>query len=173
MDRLTTNKEASEMGMLELAYNSCYVKDGMARYRDYDLDIDARELARKLLKDHADSDITFESDEDFDEYIYKATDNLTSGLQKWHPSIHMPKEAARIFLRVTDVRVERLKDIGDCTKEGIAPGTHATAHMNDYDERCDFAALWNSTIPKKDLDKYGWEANPWVWVIEFERVMPE
>ena len=107
-----------------------------------------------------------------DMYVYKATDILPGGY-KWRPSIHMPREAARIFLRVTDVRVERLKDIGDCTKEGITPGKHATAHMNDYDERCDFAFLWNSTIKKADRALYGWDANPWCWVIEFERVSKE
>ncbi len=87
----------------------------------------------------------------------------------WHPSIHMPKEAARIFLRVTDVRVERLKEIGNCVKEGIPPGTHATAHMNEIDERAAFACLWNSTLKPENLSTYGWDANPYVWVIEFER----
>lgn len=87
----------------------------------------------------------------------------------WHPSIHMPKEAARIFLRVTDVRVERLQEIGNCIKEGIPPGTHATAHMNEIDERSAFASLWNSTIKHENLSTYGWDANPYVWVIEFER----
>lgn len=87
----------------------------------------------------------------------------------WHPSIHMPKEAARIFLRVTDVRVERLQEIGNCIKEGIPPGTHATAHMNEIDERSAFASLWNSTIKPEKLSTYGWDANPYVWVIEFER----
>lgn len=69
MERLTTNKDVSEMGMYELAHNSCYAKDGKARYRDYDLDIDARELTRKLLKDHADGDDSFTDDEDFDEWM--------------------------------------------------------------------------------------------------------
>lgn len=87
----------------------------------------------------------------------------------WHPSIHMPKEAARIFLRVTDLRVERLKAIGDCTKEGIKPGTHATAHMNEIDERAEFAHLWDSTIRPEKLSACGWDANPYVWVIDFER----
>lgn len=54
MKRLTTNKDVSEMSMYELAHNSCYAKDGKARYRDYNLNIDARKLTRKLLKDHAD-----------------------------------------------------------------------------------------------------------------------
>lgn len=88
---------------------------------------------------------------------------------RWQPSIHMPKEAARIFLRVTDLRVERLQEIGNCIKEGIPPGTHATAHMNEMDERSAFAYLWNSTIKPEKLSTYGWDANPYVWVIEFER----
>lgn len=104
-----------------------------------------------------------------EEYIYKATDSLPAYGGKWHPSIHMPKEAARIFLRVTAMRVERLKEIGNCIKEGIPPGTHATAHMNEIDERAAFAYLWNSTVKPADLTRYGWAANPWVWAIEFER----
>lgn len=88
----------------------------------------------------------------------------------WHPSIHMPKEAARLFLRVTDVRVERLQEIGNCIKEGIPPGTHATAHMNEIEERSAFASLWNSTIKPEKLSTYGWDANPYVWVICFERI---
>lgn len=113
-----------------------------------------------------------------DGYVYKAwTEPFPqpgkSAVMKWHPSIHMPKAAARIFLRVKDVRVERLQDIGNFVKEGVSQGTHATAHMNYYDEKCDFVVLWNSTIHKKDLDKYGWDANPWVWVIEFERIYPD
>lgn len=78
---------------------------------------------------------------------------------KWKPSIHMSKEAARIFLRVTGVRVERLRDITveQALKEGCVNPVR-------FDE------LWNSTVKKSDLDSYGWEANPWVWVIEFERV---
>lgn len=69
MGRLTTNKDAYEMSMIELAHNSCYVKDGESRYRDYETDIDARTLARKLLKDLAEGDDAFTSDEDFDNYI--------------------------------------------------------------------------------------------------------
>ena len=109
-------------------------------------------------------------------YVYKATDEYPFGESgyivkfRWKPSIHMPKEAARIWLEVTDVRVERLQDITDYVAEGVSPGTHSTAHMNYYDEHCDFIALWNSTINKNDIDSYGWDANPWVWVIEFERI---
>lgn len=87
---------------------------------------------------------------------------------KWYPSIHMPKEAARIWLKCTDVRVERLQEITEsgATKEGCvydveyALGNTAKGH---------FIELWNSTIKKSDRDRYGWDANPYVWVIEFER----
>lgn len=87
---------------------------------------------------------------------------------RWHPSIHMPKEAARIFLKVKDVRVERLQDIDD--KGAYEEGAGEKDAIYYIGGRvCDFAKIWNSTIKKTDLDLYGWEANPWVWVIEFEK----
>ncbi len=92
---------------------------------------------------------------------------------KWHPSIHMPKEAARILLRVTDVRVERLQDI---TEEQAVKEGAMYLPINDYEYApavFNFAYIWNSTIMSADLVKYGWDANPWVWVYEFERVMPD
>ncbi len=95
------------------------------------------------------------------------------------PSIHMPKEAARIWLKVTNVRVERLQEIteDEAVKEGIyqsnckecnAPFGCDACPDEGYNEIDGFADLWNSTIKKSDLDRYGWDANPWVWVIEFE-----
>lgn len=99
--------------------------------------------------------------------------------KKWRPSIHMPKEAARIFLRVTDVRVERLQDVtlDDAIAEGcqgkfIGTGECVGAGWEILPED-EFADLWNSTIKKADIDKYGWEASPWVWVIEFELISRE
>ena len=85
-----------------------------------------------------------------------------NSILKWHPSIHMPREAARIFLRVTDVRVERVQDIDDdgVVAEGLNIG-------DPFDE------LWDSTIKPADRAFYGWDANPWVWVIEFERITRE
>lgn len=98
-------------------------------------------------------------------YYYKADGDLRPEGYKgmgWSPSIHMPKEAARIWLRVTNVRVERLQDITD--DEAEAEG------FTDYTSTAlGFAYTWDSTIKKSDLDRYGWAANPWVWVIEFER----
>lgn len=110
-------------------------------------------------------------------YMYRETDEI-SGDAKWHPSIHMPKEAARIWLKVTDVRVERLQKCGegwciDIEKEGIVTPQDPILYISDdtfHDAlRMEFQKNWDSTVKKSDLDRYGWEANPWVWVIEFER----
>ncbi|MBO5060259.1 MAG: hypothetical protein J6C82_05030 [Clostridia bacterium] len=89
---------------------------------------------------------------------------------KWHPSIHMPKKAARIFLRITAVRTERLQEITieDIENEGIICPTKRDGEIIDY--IADFARLWDDTIGVKGFDKYGWNADPWVWVYEFERI---
>lgn len=142
-------------------------------------------------------------------YYYKADGDLRPEVWsgKWHPSIHMPKDAARLFLRVKSVRVERLQDI---TVDGVAAegidnekpcedtdtmceycplpdevkgvhcyggmpvmceGTHCHKAMEIWQEEFvgEFANLWDSTIKPTDLPTYGYDANPWVWVIEFER----
>lgn len=92
---------------------------------------------------------------------------------KWKPSIHMPKEAARIFLRVTNVKIERLQDISDrdLIREGEIPIIHVDESLDREATRMSFLGTWNSTIKKSDLDKYGWAANPYVWVIEFEMIV--
>ena len=111
-------------------------------------------------------------------YMYRASceDSKYSLADTWHPSIHMPKEAARIWLKVTNVRVKRLQEITEA--EAILEGAidnRAFIHSpdNEYDHihtaREHFIDIWNSTIKKSDLDKYGWLANPFVWVIKFER----
>ena len=103
-------------------------------------------------------------------YMYRATDEI-SGDAKWHPSIHMPKEAARIWLNITDVRVERLQDITveDALAEGMDKYIRLNGELDENSIITSFIGIWNSTIKKADLDCYGWDANPWVWVIEFER----
>ena len=83
---------------------------------------------------------------------------------KWHPSIHMPKEAARIWLKVTEVRMERLQDILE-----EEPGPNCQVVKEGVRYGCDFIAVWNSTIKESDRVVYGWNANPYVWAIEFER----
>lgn len=107
------------------------------------------------------------SQEEFEEKY----EGLIGEYSKWHPSIHMPKEAARIFLKVTSVRVERLQEI--TSKEAIKEGLkdkYAYGEYNSMEPKKLFIDLWNSTINKHDFDLYGWEADPFVWVIEFERI---
>lgn len=112
---------------------------------------------------------------DGEKYFYLA-DKLTNREErsllnyddvKWHPSIHMPKEAARIWLKATDVRVERLQEITETQAQ--AEGCDSGLLTGPCTARGQFENLWNSTIKKPDADKYGWSANPWVWVIEFGR----
>ena len=86
---------------------------------------------------------------------------------KWKPSIHMPKEAARIWLKVTDVRVERLQEITEVQAQ--AEGCNSGLLTGACTARGQFEDLWNSTVKKSDIDRYGWDANSYVWVIEFER----
>ena len=123
-------------------------------------------------------------------YMYRASceDNEYPSADTWHPSIHMPKEAARIWLKVKDVRVERLQEMKpvDVIKEGAYPdcwdclntygesGLQCCYGTEEQCSQCDevmmeWEKLWTSTIKKSDLDCYGWDANPYVWVIEFER----
>lgn len=112
--RLTTNKDASEMSLYELAHNSCYVKDDKARYRDRDLDIDARELTRKLLKDHAGGDDAFTCDEDFDEWMF---DYLQYGMDSIEGLIAL---FYRNLWAMADLR-ERLKEFEDLEEQGKPP----------------------------------------------------
>ena len=97
--------------------------------------------------------------------------NDIADVTKWKPSIHMPKEAARIWLRVTDVRVERLQEITaeSALTEGADKYIHANGTLNEDQTITSFIGIWNSTIKESDLDRYGWDANPYVWVISFER----
>ena len=103
-------------------------------------------------------------------YIYYPV-YIGVGAYGWHPSIHMPKEAARIWLKVTDVRVERLQEITaeSALTEGADKYIHANGTLNEDQTITSFIGIWNSTIKKSDLDRYGWDANPYVWVISFER----
>ena len=109
-------------------------------------------------------------------YYYRADGELRpEGWRgKWHPSIHMPKEAARIWLKVTDVMVERLQEISE--NGAKAEGANFKNGKNvGFEEKMNrtaierFTEIWNGTIKKSDLDRYGWNANPYVWVISFER----
>ena len=107
-------------------------------------------------------------------YIYRA-DHPHPEKVIWCPSIHMQRDAARIWLKVTDVRVERLQEItiDEVIKEGCADlwvdEAKSMKLLDVAGNKSQFTDIWNSTIKKSDQDLYGWDANPWVWVIEFER----
>ncbi len=109
-----------------------------------------------------------------DEMFEKYDDSMAEDNPEWRPSIHMPKEAARIWLRVTDVRAERLQDITD--EQAKSEGANWKNGRNiGWEEKLKrtaidrYSEIWDSTIKKTDIERYGWSANPWVWVIEFER----
>ena len=117
------------------------------------------------------------------EYVYRTNygttedDSFPPSMFKWKPSIHMPREAARIFLRVTNVRVERLQEITpkDAWEEGCRIGNFFPweKHIPELQQQCRdilFKSLWDGLNAKRG---YGWDINPWVWVYEFERASEE
>ena len=134
---------------------------------------------------------------DVGRYMYKANYSDTEKFymngreikMKWTPSIHMPKEAARLFLKVTAVRVELLQDItnagaidegmlgyegwqSDEYKQAVAKAAADRSKPPlGFSPRERFAFLWETIT--KDPVVYGWDANPWVYVIEFERIEKE
>lgn len=102
--------------------------------------------------------------------VYRADsdDGASCTVKRWTPSIHMPRWASRITLEITGVRVERLQDISevDASAEGITPAVGGVEH--GWEHRFNFRELW--------MGIYGescWQANPWVWVIEFKRVQEQ
>jgi hypothetical protein len=116
-------------------------------------------------------------------YQFKADYSDSSEDWKWKPSIHMPREAARLFLRIKAVRVERLQEISedDAKNEGIyysEAGEGYEDYLFDYSgknrielfvyAKDSFQSLWQSINGPES-----WEANPWVWVVEFERISRE
>lgn len=102
--------------------------------------------------------------------VYKAGWDRSSGGVPWRPSIHMPRWASRITLRITDIRVARLQSVSheDCEAEGC-PGGHGSIPGYPYSAtpREHFQTLWN-----KITGPGAWDDNPWVWAISFERVNP-
>lgn len=105
-------------------------------------------------------------------------------LTKWKPSIHMPKAACRIWLQITDIRVERLQNISeqDAIAEGVerwveerlrSKPTHYKVYYYDDDDDSTYsssAITSYETLWQKINGKDSWNLNPWVWVIEFQKV---
>ena len=128
-------------------------------------DENERDTGRRIHPPYVPGDIVYVREtwtESAEGYSYKA-DYPDSDGWGWRPSIHMPREAARIWLRVKSVSVERLQEI-DLSKiyvEGVNGRFGAT--------RGAFIDLWNSAFKPTDRNRYGWAANPWVWRIAFDR----
>lgn len=107
-------------------------------------------------------------------YIYRADLNQ-DGTQKWaaawKPSIHMPRAACRILLEITDVRVERLQAISraDIRAEGLECPPELASDDVSPNYRDWYPAAWRELWESTGGD---WASNPWVWVVEFKRVMP-
>lgn len=100
-----------------------------------------------------------------DEAIYyRATDNETCG-PPWFPSIHMPRWASRLTLEVTGVRVERVQDI--TVEQAEAEGVTRSPGVSSWDPCGEFGKLWDSINAKRG---FGWDKNPWVFVIELKRI---
>lgn len=116
-------------------------------------------------------------------FVYKASANIElKDNLKWKPSIHMRRTASRIMLEITDLRVERVQDItrNDAKAEGIEdfwdntgrqvtgiPGLVQPKPNQTWTARDAFAKLWDSINESRG---YGWDKNPWVWVIEFKDI---
>lgn len=171
----------------------------------YEYDEDGRMFENPLIPPYKPGDVLYVREtwckgswgNEKERYYYKSDDN--DFLCTWHPSIHMPKEAARIWLKVTDIRAERLKEITEAQAkaEGIKRYSkdgnlykyavtddwwidYHNKHRKSFfggtwwqdmprTAKDAFSYLWDSTVKNSDLERYGWNANPWVWVIQFER----
>lgn len=112
MERLTSNKPVNEMSMVELAHNSCYAKDRLARYRDFEMDMDARDFARNLMTTLTDDELPLD-DDNFDEEILE---NLI------YDPFSDVKGLIALFYRnlwaMADLR-EKLKSYEDAEEQGL------------------------------------------------------
>lgn len=108
-----------------------------------------------------------------DKILYKADGGsaIEAGYKsepKWKPSIYMPRKVARLFLKVTDIRIERVQDISehDARAEGVDLISMAEhPRQATMSRKADFKQLWDSINKKRG---YGWDKNPYVWVYNFE-----
>lgn len=129
-----------------------------------------------------------------EQYLYKANpgdeemlilQDTPKGINKWKPSIHMPKKACRLWLKVKSVRIERLHDISeeDAIAEGIEKYQDTSAYKSYWSDEPEnpklyemypvrsFYTLWQSINANRNNGLYAWDENPWVWVIEFEKLI--
>lgn len=115
--------------------------------------------------------------DEISKYYYRADFDLDNKSIKWHPSLHLPKSASRIFLKVKKVTLEHLSKITplEIYNEGVCSpwaddGVMRADEGNIAAQRAAFKKLWDGTVNEKDLDRFGFDADPLVWVIEFEKI---
>lgn len=103
----------------------------------------------------------------YNKVAYRASNDPVTNGSPWRPSIFMPRWASRITLEITGVRVQRVQEISeeDANAEGVVPAVPTVKLLGEY--RVAYKHLWDSLNAKRG---YGWDKNPWVWVIEFKRV---
>lgn len=148
MKKLTTNRNVTDMSMIELAYNSCYIDDEHnARYRDYDLDIDGRQLVKSLAKDICNEDLTDLSDEEFDEYMASM---LSAGIDS---TIGLLALFYRNLWAMADLR-EKLKYYEDSEEQGLLLRLPFKVGSNIYritDDGVEVAVCREMTVADKEM----------------------
>lgn len=141
MERLTSNKQTSDMNMIELAYNSCYADEKCkARYRDYELDIDSRELVKNLVKDMCDEDLSDMSDEEFDDYMGEMlsveVDSQIGLLALFYRNLWAMADLREKLKEYEDLeeqgRLLKLPLVDDKTERRECVHTKATCHHEGY-----------------------------------------
>lgn len=167
MERLTSNKPASDMNVLELAYNSCYAdKNHNARYRDYELDIDSRELVKNLVKDMCDEDLSDMSDEEFDDYMGEMlaveVDSQIGLLALFYRNLWAMADLREKLKYYEDLeeqgRLLKLPLVDDKTERRECVHTKATCHHEGYKcPECPLTELFCDEFYKA-IDRYYEEA---------------
>ena len=160
MERLTRNKKVSDMSMFELAHNSCYCKDGVARYRDFENDIDARDLARELVWSLADIELS-RNNECFDEEIIE---NLQYDITK------EPIGLIALFYRnlwaMADLR-ERLKEYEDLEEQGLL--LRLSCNVGDTVYCIEDKKIWDCIVDKVTISRING-----VWIeVKAPKSMPD
>ena len=160
MERLTSNKKVSDMSMFELAHNSCYCKDGVARYRDFENDIDARDLARELVWSLADIELS-RNNECFDEEIIE---NLQYDITK------EPIGLIALFYRnlwaMADLR-ERLKEYEDLEEQGLL--LRLSCNVGDSVYCIEDKKIWDCIVDKVTISRING-----VWIeVKAPKSMPD
>lgn len=184
--RLTTNSTTKEMNMLMLAFNCCYVKDGRARYRDYDIDIDARDFARKLMKKH--TKLVLPKDlEEFDfamcELLQYGTDTVEGLIALFYRNLWAMADLRECLKKLEDMQEDTIKLIDKnngwipcserlpedetdylcCYEYTIIGGTHEGEKFKDYGvfyyNGYKWIKYWE-TINKKNIQVVAWQLLP-------------